>query len=259
MPDKYDIPVLIEGSCAIVSKHDVTKCDAENEKFKQLLRDAHLEVSPKKEIKYRSRTAYLSIAEINKLCDDFADSENIPMALKEFDIENFYEKIDVGEEFKSKLKGVLTDIKSIWFALGYDIIQFAKNTGDDIDARFKRYIYINNIVVRIRALWERLIGLAVLLERPHDYDKIFKAQKVRRKFIKEFKDSKHLVSKYIWDYLHSIDIFERRFRTPEIHKIGRTIRWATRENPSEEVNRPLAHYNDLNILLREIVKEFKSS
>ncbi len=254
LPDNYEIPALLEGYCSIVSKNEVTRCDVRDEEFQELMRDAHLKVTTEKKIEEMPE---LSPAEINKLCNDFADSERFPMALEEFDIERLRELIHVNEKFEHKLVGILVDIKGIWFALDYDFTQLARNVGENVNMRFKRYIYINDAIVRIRALWDKLIGLAILLERPDDFDKILSAKRVRSAFIKNFKDSQHPIARDIWDYLHSIDTFEQRFRTPELHKIGRTIWWAARKRLGEEVNRLISYRNDLNRLLRSIVERFE--
>jgi len=256
LPDNYEIPALLEGYCSIISKNGVIRCDIKDEKFKKLMQDALLKVSTKKKIE---EISVLSLAEVNKLCNDFADSERIPMALKEFDIEKFHKLIHINEKFEHKLVGILVDIKGIWFALDYDLTQLARNTGENVNARFKRYMYINNAIVRIRAIWEKLIGLAILLERPDDFDKVLSTKRVRSTFIKNFKDSQHPIVKKIWDYLHSLDTFEQRFRTPELHKIGRTIWWAALEKLGEEANRFVAYRNDLNVLLRNIVEEFEKA
>lgn len=254
LPEDYEIPALLEGYCSIISKNGVIRCDIKDEKFKKLMQDAYLEVSTEKKIE---EIPDLSLAEVNKLCNDFADSERILMALKEFDIEKLHKFMHINEKFEHKLIGILVDIKGIWFALDYDLTQLARNTDENVNARFKRYMYINNAIVRIRAIWEKLIGLAILLERPDDFDKILSAKRVRSVFIKNFKNSQQPIAKDIWDYLHSLDTFEQRFRTPELHKIGRTIWWAARKKLGEETNRLIAYRNDLNRLLRNIVKEFE--
>lgn len=254
LPDDYEIPALLEGYCSIISKNEVIRCDVEDEKFKKLMQDAYLKVLTEREIE---EIPPLSLSEINKLCNDFADSEGLLVPLKKFDMEKLHSCIHVNEKIEHKLVGILVDIKSTWFALDYDMHQIGRNTGKSVKARFKRYIYVNNAIVRIRTLWEKLIGLAILLERPNDFDKILSAKKVRSAFIKNFKDSQHPIVRAIWDYLHSIDAFEQRFRSPELHKVGRTIWWAAREKLGEETNRFFAYYNDLNRLLRDIVKHFE--
>lgn len=255
LPDDYEIPALLEGHRSIISKDEVIRCDATDEKFQELMRDAHLQVSTERHIE---EIPELSFSEVNRLCNDFADSEGI-FAFKGFDIEKIHRCIDIDKKFEHRLTGILVDIKGILFAVTYDLYQFGRNTGDSVNSRFKRYIYINNAIVRIRALWEKLIGLAVLLQRPDDFDRILSAKRVRSTFITKFKDSQHPVVRAIWDYLHSLDTFEERFRSPELHKIGRTIWWAARKKPGEETNRLLAYYNDLNRLLRGIIEYFEGA
>jgi hypothetical protein len=82
---------------------------------------------------------------------------------------------------------------------------------------------------------------------------------MRRAFIKEFRNSQQPVARIIWDYVHSLDTFELRFRAPELHKIGRTIWWAAQEKLGDETNRFIAYRNDLNRVLRNIVQELKGS
>lgn len=254
LPDDYEIPALIEGDCSIISKKGAVNCNVKDEKFKKLMKDAHLEVSSGNKIKEKP---YPSLTEINELCNKFADNELIPISFKELDIEKLHKLIHINKKFEHKLIHILEEIKCIWFALDYDIVQLSKNIGESVNERFKRYMYINNAIVRIRAVWEKLIQLAILLEQPSDYDKILNARSVRSKFIKNFKDSQHPVVKDIWDYVHSLDTFEQRFRTPELHKIGRTIRWAAQEKLGPEVNRFIAYRNDLNRLLRNIIEELE--
>jgi len=254
LPSNCEIPCMLEGNCAIISNNEVAACTIVDEKFKKLMREAFLEVTVERRIE---EVPEMSLVEINRLCNDFADSEHLPMLLKELDLERLHKSIHVKEEFEHKLVGILVDVKGIWFALEYDLSQLARNTGSNVNARFKRYVYINNAIVRIRALWEKLIGLAVLLEKPSDFDKILSNRRIRRAFIKQFKDSQHPVVRAIWDYVHSLDTFELRFRTPELHKIGRTIWWAAREKLGDEANRFIAYRNDLNRVLRIIVQEFE--
>jgi hypothetical protein len=251
LPGNYEVPALLEGSCSIFSRNEVVRCSVEDEKFKKLMRDAHLQVTTERKVE---NTFKLSLTDINRICNSFADSERIPMAFKGFDIERLRKSIHVDKRFEHKLEGVLVNIKVIWFALDYDLAQLARNTGENPNARFKRYIYVNNAIVRIGVLWEKLIGLAILLERPHDFDKILSRRKVRSRFIKNFKDAQHPVVREIWDYLHSLETFENRFRTPELHKMGRTIWWAAQKKLGDEINRMLSFRNDLNRLLRNIQK-----
>lgn len=44
-----------------------------------------------------------------------------------------------------------------------------------------------------------------------------------------------------------------RFRSPELHKTGRTNYWATQPKLGGEANRFIVYYHDLNRVLRELV------
>jgi len=251
LPDGYEIPALLLGSPFIISKHGAIPCPDHDVRFQKLIQDAQVAFSRigiDKQEKPR-----LSLDEINTLCNEFAESEHIPMSLKEFDIKKLSKSIHVNEKFELKLVRMLEEIKCIWFALDYDMNQLAINTSENADARFKRYVYINNAIVRIQSIWEKLIGLAVLLERPEDFDKIL--SKGRTAFQKNFRHATNPVVKEIWDYSYSLDIFGERYRTPELHKIGRTIHWAAQKTLGQEINRFIGYRNDLNRFLRRIVSK----
>lgn len=253
LPDNYQIPVLLQGSPFIISKDHVIPCAVDDVSFRKLMQDAQVAFS-RIGIDQLEKPR-LSLDEINTLCNDFAESEHFPMPLKEFDIKKLSKSIHVNEKkFEHRLVGILEEIKCIWFALDYDLNQLSRNTGENANARFKRYMYINNAIVRIQSIWEKLIGLAILLERPEDFDKIL-SKKGRTAFQKNFKHATNPVAKEIWDYSYSLDIFGERYRTPELHKIGKTIHWAAQKTLGEEINRFIGYRNDLNGFLRRIVSK----
>ncbi|MEH2041940.1 hypothetical protein [Nostoc sp.] len=284
LPPAYQIPIILDKIYLIVSKTEIIICNYDDEKFQKLLQDAHLQLSYQEIPENLSK---LDLLEVNQLCDDFGKGDNFCCVLKEFDILKLYESILIDEIFSFKLVGVLIDIKTNYFALEYELLrpyspgdykfietQITKGllegsshriSGLDFDKffwmhsnlrknyfRFRRYIHYSNAVVRIRAIWEKLIGLAVLLERPVDFNKVQSAKSVKSEFIKKFENSHNVVTQLIWDYLHSMVIFDEQFRTPELHKTGRIIHWSTQERYEVESNRLLAYRNDLNRVLIRI-------
>ena len=250
LPSSYQIPALINGKCCIISKSELRESCSENAIFQELMKDAHLEIKIRKEIEEKKP---ITLPEINALCDDFAHDEKIPMALIDFNIIDLDSRIKISENIRHKLQRILIDIKTNWFALDYDLTRLAYNSDESAASRFKRYMHISNAIVRIRTIWEKLIAFGVLLERPGEIDKILSARKVKSAFKKRFKNAQNPITKKIWDHLHVLDIFDSRFRTPELHKTGRAISWASEEKLGEETNRFLAFRNDLNRLLRDII------
>jgi len=254
LPENLTIPVIIEGKTGILSNKQLKICNQDDQELLDLLKDAHLRLVSEVDSTLVSKKDNINLEDIDRMCDEFSDSIGLIVPFKEFNINDLFDNINIAEEYEHKLIGMLVDIKTIWFAIDYDMFQLASSTQKDSVSRFKRYMYINNAIIRIRALWEKLMGLAVLLESPEMFDKTFAATKVRSFFIKNFSDAKNPATKKIWDVLHTVDNFEQRFRTPELHKIGRTIRWATQDSIDGEMNRLLGHKNDLNKLLRDIVE-----
>lgn len=255
LPENLIIPVIIEGKAGILSSKQLKFCKLDDQELLDLLKDAHLQfvLDDENTLVDEKDNININLEEIDQMCDEFSDSIGLVTPLKELNINKLFDNINIEEIYQHKLTGMLVDIKTIWFAMEYDLLQFEGSRDKDSTSKFKRYMYINNTIIRIRALWEKLIGLAVLLESPELFDKTFSAKKVRAYFIKNFKNAKNPTTKRIWDVLHSVDNFEQHFRTPELHKIGRTIRWVTQDSYGKETNRLYGHRNDLNSLLREIV------
>jgi hypothetical protein len=255
LPDNFNIIVILEGRVAILSNRQLKFCFQDDPEMIILLKEAHLELSSEADDLIIGAKNNVNLDEIDKLCDEFADEIGFVVPFNELNVDQLYYRINIVEEYEHKLFGMLIDIKTIWFAMEYDLLQLAKNMGTDSVSKFKRYMYINNSILRIRALWEKLIGFAVLLESPEEFEKTFSARRVRSTFLTKFEAAKNPVTQKIWNVLHTVELFDQRFRTPEVHKIGRTIHWATQESLGNEVNRLMGHRNDLNSLLREIVED----
>jgi hypothetical protein len=273
LPDGYEIPALVDGTYMVLSRNRESLCLPTDSDYARLLRDAHLVFG---EGEPASPEGPRSVSEIDRMCAVFADIEAIPWYTP-FNVESLLTAIPISGTMTRKLAGVLVDIKATWLGLEYDLLQMSRNTTPAISLgqgvrvygvpalrgtaeeqeaarRFRRYVYVSNAVVRIRTLWEKLIALGVLLERPGKLDAILGRKRVRTAFVKSFADAEHPVTKLIWDHVHSLDVFEARFRTPELHKTGRAIWWTTAERLGEETNRLLGHRNDLNRLLQKVVQ-----
>ena len=249
LPNNFSIPVILKGTCFILNKKTLRKCECEDADFKKLMDDAHLVIKER----ISEELPNLSYQEIDQLINEFSQT-TFKFKPVEINIEKIVKHINIEKEHENRLIHVLVDIKSIWYAMEYDFIQLANYVSETSNHRFKRYVYINNIITRIRSLWEKLIALAILLELPTQFDNILGARRVRTRFIRMFKDNNNPIIKKIWDGIHSLEIFEQKYRTPELHKIGRTIWWASKVKLDQEVNRLIFHRNILNRILREIME-----
>ena len=184
LPDNVEIPVFVDAiprttgiqvsECRIISKKGTLRCNPNDERFKKLTTNAFFGLD-------LVRSKYeLSLTEVNTLCRDFAIQEHIETLLPDYlDLEQLRNHINVGKEYEAKLSGILVDIKTIFLALEYDFYQIATRVsrGSEAGARLRRYIYVTDSIYRIGALWERLAGLAVILERPEVFDDVFSARK----------------------------------------------------------------------------------
>ena len=209
LPDNVEIPVFVDSiprttgiqvsKCMIISKKGTVICNPDDARFKILTANAFVGLDIVRS-KYE-----LSLVEVNSLCRDFAIQEHIKTLIPDYlDLEQLRDHINIGKEYEAKLSGILVDIKTIFLALEYDFYQLAARVsrGSEAGARLRRYIYVTDSIYRIGALWERLAGLAVILERPEVFDDVFSAKKIRKKFIGDFKDAKNPVAAKIWDFAH---------------------------------------------------------
>jgi hypothetical protein len=265
LPDNCIVPALVNGQRALIGNQGIAQCATEDAEFTRLMRDAHMEVTTDTTAAASAPTSVTTDA-VDFMCSAFQKLEGLLDPLPEFSLEHLsrtYTDRDDGHRIASSL----VDIKTAWWAIAYEMQQASRHDvkggppsralfydEDTVTAarRFRHYVYITAVIPRIRAIWDKLIILAVLLERPVDLDKALGSKRVRRYFLKHFQGAVNPISRVVWDYLHSLQPFENRFRTPELHKTGRAISWATQESMGEEMNRLLAHCNDLNRALRRI-------
>jgi hypothetical protein len=103
--------------------------------------------------------------------------------------------------------------------------------------RMDRYIAASNVAHRIRAMWDKIMGLIVLLEHPKEYQRFANAKsrsatfkKIRKKHIENYRGHLDEVVEYLTSNLarivENIDIINDNYRTSEAHSVGRILKWA---------------------------------
>jgi uncharacterized protein YukE len=113
----------------------------------------------------------------------------------------------------------------------------------------QRYIAASNAALRLRAMWDKLLGLRILLYWPNQYQK-FSAAKSRLKEFKKIakawkRDSSNGQDESIeewnknWEQsINQIDSTIRKidddFRTAEAHSVGRISKWAFVKQEDED-------------------------
>ena len=116
--------------------------------------------------------------------------------------------------------------------------------------RMERYIAASNAALRLRAMWDKVMGLKILLYCPDKYQnflegnsrlKTFKKIVRARKMNPEDKQNELIINKWNEKLERSIDQLEKivreidnNFRTAEAHMVGRIGKWAFVKQEDED-------------------------
>jgi hypothetical protein len=79
---------------------------------------------------------------------------------------------------------------------------------------------LTNAVLRIRSLWDKIMGLYVLLLAPKDYDRFYKGHSRKKSFLKIAVENKLASEDDLRDFVKNISDFDDKFRTAEAHGTG---------------------------------------
>ena len=121
--------------------------------------------------------------------------------------------------------------------------------------------YSSSFVLRYRALWDKVLGLLVLLVAPDQYKDFMKAKSRRRKFRKIAEATHALPNDFVIALDERIEEFDRLFRTAEAHGTGTLRKWTltmedVMENPQ---GRLIGYWNLVNEVVVVLGKLFSSS
>ncbi len=107
-------------------------------------------------------------------------------------------------------------------------------------SRMQVFHYVNIIILRYRAIWDKLFGVFVLVFWPQHYNSFRRAKSKRRYFLNLAKKDDFPQESYLFLKEELLD-FENIFRTPEIHGSGNIYRWLF-----AELDKKIKDINNLN-------------
>ena len=107
----------------------------------------------------------------------------------------------------------------------------------------------SNFIIRYRSIWDKLMGLIVLLKDPNNYEIYRRAKSRKAKFV-QLMNGKDLNGIKINNIKNNLEKFDNTFRTPEVHGTGAIRKWIL--NPKKYID-----FNDFNspIILAEYWNE----
>jgi hypothetical protein len=116
---------------------------------------------------------------------------------------------------------------------------------------------MSSFVLRYRALWDKVLGLLVLLTAPRDYDR-FASAKSRKKSFKRIVETSVPALQPIVGLLVELQRFDDHFRTAEAHGSGTLRKWTFSMHPLHQT--PLVDlvgfWNLLNTLIGHLGTAF---
>jgi len=127
-------------------------------------------------------------------------------------------------------------------------------------AKMEIHRFNSNFILRYRAVWDKIMGLLILLLSPEKYDSFCKSKSKKKSFKKITLESKSLSEEFITNILKSLENFDNKFRTAEAHGTGSLRKWSFNmdemsESPLLEL---LGYWNLLNDTIHTIGKLFIS-
>lgn len=122
--------------------------------------------------------------------------------------------------------------------------------------RFEIHRHHSNYIPRYRAIWDKIMGILLLIHSEEIYNK-YNAAKSRKKAFKNLSSEVKFLEKNFADNIfeHLVK-FDDNFRTPEVHRFGSLRKYSFLKSPheEEEYKEFLSSWNYLILILIEIDK-----
>ena len=166
--------------------------------------------------------------------------------------------------FDIKLTLVLLNYDAVEITTAYNIMKKGADekqpiVGQPLDTFFARvdlHRSANAYILRYRAIFDKLMGLLVLMHSPDDYQRFLKAKSRRKEFKKiAYKHSRIFPAESIKNLFKSITIFDNGYRTSEAHHAGKLRKYSFSFDPKEAEyfgKLQLDSWNYLMAILRSI-------
>lgn len=119
----------------------------------------------------------------------------------------------------------------------------------------------SSFVLRYRALWDKLMGLVIMIEAPGRYEKYFSARSRKTAFAKIAVKEKIMSEEDAASMFSLLNEFDNEFRTAEAHGTGVLRKWTLSmasmdENPSFKL---IGYWNVINRFMIDIGKVLHAS
>lgn len=100
------------------------------------------------------------------------------------------------------------------------------NTDERVAVAFERYEINSSYIVRYRAVYDKLMGLWILLLAPDSYDSYCSAKSRKKKFVSILSKISAEGGQFAVHISKSIGDFDDKYRTQEVHGTGTVRKWS---------------------------------
>lgn len=134
-------------------------------------------------------------------------------------------------------------------------------TDEEMILRFDVQKYASSFVLRCRALWDKLMGLYVLMFAAEKYESFVSARSRKKAFKKITGNITFIPNEFVDSLLGALSKFDDAFRTAEAHGTGTIRKWsfnldAVNSNPNLQI---IEYWNLINAVLHTTAGIFDPS
>lgn len=132
------------------------------------------------------------------------------------------------------------------------------DSSNKFNGKMEIHRFNTSFVLRYRAIWDKIMGLLILMHDPARYDAFMKARSRKKEFIKIAKESKFASDIFLLELEQLLTTFDDKFRTAEAHGSGVLRKYSfvmesLEKNPQIEL---VEYWNKVNQFLLNYGKIF---
>jgi len=185
------------------------------------------------------------VKKLKKLISDYS-LKRIGTDLPYIDLVVCYNNLLPYENYGKKLFAALVDLKMNFVLLTLDSVFSSPNdqqklsTDESIldnpeffDKRFEVHRHNANYIIRYRAIWDKIMGILLLISSEKKYDQYNSAKSRKKSFENLSKDIDFLSDGFAHNITQHIQKIDNNFRTGEVHLSGSLRKYSFLHDPFE--------------------------
>lgn len=94
------------------------------------------------------------------------------------------------------------------------------------NGKAEMHYYHGNFIPRYRAIWDKIMGILILIFKPDSYEKYRRAQSRKKEFVKICNGIPQFPVEFVKNITKVLSDFDDSFRSPEVHGTGKLRKWS---------------------------------